>query len=646
LPSCGHAELDLETLRRSLDEKGLAIAEAQEVSVASRKRLAERTKEFKKSVQPDDFRSLAPLLKLYQEEVDALTNRAKFAQAAFLEVFKKMYEAPDPVHAIAEGLGASSRNAELEAKVLKTAQELEEYKTESRNIKNQQITIRRLEEKIRALEAECSAKDSEIETARRSAVLEIESRTAEEARKREERLQAELMRAEEGLEAMRRMHQATQAQLFQLQEKGEEAVATSRAEAELVAAEVDRAQERLALLTKERDSLLAQISKSSSEKKGSGDRETSASPLDPSAPRSIQEDEEEQSQKEAVSASSMFLEAELKAQRDLAARLHDELQSALAKIEAQDATFDSRMSALNHSLSASTAHVAALESELSTRPTRAELEDARQQIRVLRAVVHNTITTDDGDGDGDGDEEDGSAISVTSLESALLAKNRTLEHGLTMARLEAAEAKTMLESTSSKLVEYEAEVERLKQTVTALEGGLLDASPTKGQSEASEAFVSALRSQRDRLRARVQELETEMASMAHECDRLRRELDASRSDNGALAERLRFATVQETLNNRDLERGGGGGKGWRGFALPDRAAYAVSSVLLGGNRITRSAILVYALALHVVAFIVLGGFTHRAAINKLDALETLCSQHALLGNGTHTGGVLDPVVGG
>jgi homeobox protein cut-like len=634
--------LDLETLRRSLDEKGLAIAEAQEVSVASRKRLAERTKEFKKSVEPDDFRLLAPLLKLYQEEVDALTSRAKFAQAAFLEVFKRMYEAPDPVHAIAEGLGASSRNAELEAKVLKTAQELEEYKTESRNIKNQQITIRRLEEKVRALEAECSAKDSEIETARRSAVLEIESRTAEEARKREERLQGELMRAEEGLEAMRRMHQATQAQLFQLQEKGEEAAATSRAEAELVAAEVERAQERLALLTKERDSLLAQISKSSSEKKGSVDRETSASALDASTPGSTQGDEEEQRQKEAVSASSLFLEAELKAQRDLAARLYDELQSALAKLDAQDATFDSRMNAVKNSLSASTAHVAALESELSTRPTRAELEDARQQIRVLRAVVHNTITTDD----GDGDKEDGSAISVTSLESALLAKNRTLEHGLTMARLEVAEAKTMLESTSSRLVECEAEVERLKQTVTALEGGLLDASPTKGRSEASEAFVSALRSQRDRLRARVQELETEMASMAHECDRLRRELDASRSDNGALAERLRFATVQETLNTRDLERGGGGGKGWRGFALPDRAAFAVSSVLLGGNRITRSAILVYALALHVVAFIVLGGFTHRAAINKLDALETLCSQHVLLGNGTHTEGVLDPVVGG
>lgn len=38
------AEFDLETLRGTLDEKGLAIAETQEASVKSRKQLAEKTK--------------------------------------------------------------------------------------------------------------------------------------------------------------------------------------------------------------------------------------------------------------------------------------------------------------------------------------------------------------------------------------------------------------------------------------------------------------------------------------------------------------------------------------------------------------------------------------------------------------------------
>jgi hypothetical protein len=38
------AEFDLETLRSSLDEKGLAIAQSQETSMKSRKQLAEKTK--------------------------------------------------------------------------------------------------------------------------------------------------------------------------------------------------------------------------------------------------------------------------------------------------------------------------------------------------------------------------------------------------------------------------------------------------------------------------------------------------------------------------------------------------------------------------------------------------------------------------
>lgn len=36
------------------------------------------------------------LLKGYQEEVDKLTKRAKFGENAFLNIYQKLYEAPDP----------------------------------------------------------------------------------------------------------------------------------------------------------------------------------------------------------------------------------------------------------------------------------------------------------------------------------------------------------------------------------------------------------------------------------------------------------------------------------------------------------------------------------------------------------------------
>lgn len=125
----------METLRSSLDEKGLAIAESQEMSMKSRKQLSEKTKgkypqlcrrlstathpvtqlvslthiltpcaEFKRSVAPEVFKQFASLLKAYQEEVDSLTTRAKLGEAAFLGIFKQLYEAPDPAPAIAQGL--------------------------------------------------------------------------------------------------------------------------------------------------------------------------------------------------------------------------------------------------------------------------------------------------------------------------------------------------------------------------------------------------------------------------------------------------------------------------------------------------------------------------------------------------------------
>lgn len=47
---------------------------------------------------------VAPLLKAYQEEIDRLAGRAKSGEGAFLDVYQKLYEAPDPAPALAAGL--------------------------------------------------------------------------------------------------------------------------------------------------------------------------------------------------------------------------------------------------------------------------------------------------------------------------------------------------------------------------------------------------------------------------------------------------------------------------------------------------------------------------------------------------------------
>lgn len=52
----------------------------------------------------------------------------------------------------------ASRSADLEAQARKMAQELAEFKAESTELKNQALTIRRLEERTRNLEAQLEDK--------------------------------------------------------------------------------------------------------------------------------------------------------------------------------------------------------------------------------------------------------------------------------------------------------------------------------------------------------------------------------------------------------------------------------------------------------------------------------------------------------
>ena len=50
------------------------------------------------------LKDVGPLLKSYQEEIDRLTQRAKLGEAAFLDIYQRLYEAPDPAAALMAGL--------------------------------------------------------------------------------------------------------------------------------------------------------------------------------------------------------------------------------------------------------------------------------------------------------------------------------------------------------------------------------------------------------------------------------------------------------------------------------------------------------------------------------------------------------------
>ncbi|PRW51060.1 CASP-like [Chlorella sorokiniana] len=670
-------EFDLEGLRSQLDEQGLAVATAQEASVRSRKALADRTKEFRRGVAPEVSREVAPLLKAYQEEVDRVTARAKAAESAFLGLYKRLYEAPDPAPALAQGLEAASRAAQLEAEAAKMGQELAEFRQESTELKNQGVTIRRLEERARELEAAVAEKDRQLAEQQKSAEAELQGRLVSEMQEREARLSEELAQAQASLDTMRRLHQASQNQLFSIQSKSEQEAAGLQSELELATEEMERSQQRLAALEQEKVALLSRLQgpQQGAPQAGGAPAEGSEGGEGAAGARGTQPGSSQ------VAEDS--LRQELYAQRELATRLQSEVSALRQQMEAEAATWAGRCEGLRSSLAAKEAHAAALEAELAGRPTQAAVEELRQQLRILQAVSGYTADDDDSLADATTAGTAGTA-GRGALEAALVAKSRQLEHKLTTLRLELAEARGEAEAAAGRAAELEAELEQQKQLVARLEEDLLAAEGAAssaaaaagvngssdalagggggaagGEGDGEQTMVAVLCSQRDRFRARAQEVEGHLAALAQELKKVRGEAEALRADNLALAERLKFVQGYQAgggarrsasagggaaLDPADLEAGAVVGKYMAQYEqsinpfadfkakerearrkqlpLQDRAMYAVGS-LISGNSAARSVIFFYLLVLHAVIFLILARTSH-SHVEHLESLEETC----------------------
>ncbi|KAG1973306.1 homeobox protein cut-like 2 [Pimephales promelas] len=89
-------KFDLRRLQRELNSVAAQLAGRQEESEDSHKHLVELSREFKKNVPEEVLEMVSPVLKSFQAEVVALSQRSKEAESAFLGIYKQLIEAPDP----------------------------------------------------------------------------------------------------------------------------------------------------------------------------------------------------------------------------------------------------------------------------------------------------------------------------------------------------------------------------------------------------------------------------------------------------------------------------------------------------------------------------------------------------------------------
>lgn len=533
-----------------MDEQGLRIAENQENSQKNRRKLAENTRDFKKASPEDKLSLFNSLLKGYQEEVDNLTKRAKFGENAFLNIYQKLYEAPDPYPALASIAEQDLKISELESENRKMKVELEEFRTEATHLKNQQATIRRLEERNRQLEQQMEEKVKEIVEIKQRSLAEENQKTLEVLKEREQALQDQLLHAKDSVSNMQKLHEIAQNQLFELRAQSEEERAAKQSEVGLLMDEVERAQSMLLSLEREKGLLRSQLQTANEET-----------------------DIKKSDNYDSNSALENSLNAKEKQISELNMELHN-IETALSNEREEHIDEVKKLTAL---LNEKEAALDEMKKQLQARPTEKMVEDLRKKVKILQAVGYNSIEAEDWEVATSGEE-------MSRMESLLLDKNRKMEHELTQLKVTLSEKTSLLETAEQKIAELTAKVNEQQKLIQKLEDDILKgySSNSKerkgnflddwdlseaGGGEASEntdqrqvsldqdqsSMLKVICNQRDRFRNRLRETEEEIRQLKEKIGVLTVELEKSKADNVKLYGKIRY--VQDYNLEKVVSRG-------------------------------------------------------------------------------------------
>ncbi|KAH9778601.1 protein CASP [Citrus sinensis] len=528
-------------------------------------------KDFKKASPEEKLSLFNSLLKGYQEEVDNLTKRAKFGENAFLNIYQKLYEAPDPYPALASIAEQDLKLSELESENRKMKIELEEYRTEATHLKNQQSTIRRLEERNRQLEQQMEEKVKEIVEIKQRGLAEENQKTLEILQEREQALQDQLRQAKDSVATMQKLHELAQSQLFEVRAQSgetmdqnfyEERVA-KQSEVNLLMDEVERAQTRLLSLQREKDLLRSQL-QSANDEAGSRNR----------VPFLLELTIVSCGHSDTLDSNS-YLENSLSAKEKIISELNSELHNIETALSNEREQHMNEIKKLNALLIEKEAALEDMKKELQARPTSKMVDDLRKKVKILQAVGYNSIEAEDWEV-ATNDEE------MSKMESLLLDKNRKMEHELTQLKVKLSEKTSLLETAEGKIAELTAKINEQQKLIQKLEDDILKGYSSKdrkgnvfddwdlseaGGTELSEkadkkhtypdqdqsSMLKVICNQRDRFRARLRETEEEVRQLKEKIGVLTAELEKTKADNVQLYGKIRF--VQDYNNEKVISRG-------------------------------------------------------------------------------------------
>ncbi|XP_077930551.1 homeobox protein cut-like 1 isoform X6 [Halichoerus grypus] len=389
---------DLQQLQRELDATATVLANRQDESEQSRKRLIEQSREFKKNTPEDLRKQVAPLLKSFQGEIDALSKRSKEAEAAFLNVYKRLIDVPDPVPALDLGQQLQlkvQRLHDIETENQKLRETLEEYNKEFAEVKNQEVTIKALKEKIREYEQTLK---NQAETIALEKEQKLQNDFAEKERKLQETQMSttsKLEEAEHKVQSLQTALEKTRTELFDLKTKYDEEITAKADEIEMIMTDLERANQRAEVAQREAETLREQLSSANHSLQLASQ---------------IQKAPDVEQAIEVLTRSSLEVELAAK-EREIAQLVEDvqRLQASLTKLRENSA---SQISQLEQQLSAKNSTLKQLEEKLKGQ---ADYEEVKKELNILKSME---FAPSEGSGTQDASKP---------LEVLLLEKNRSLQ---------------------------------------------------------------------------------------------------------------------------------------------------------------------------------------------------------------------------
>ncbi|XP_057294347.1 protein CASP-like [Hydractinia symbiolongicarpus] len=656
-------EFNLPALQKSLDETAAETAQRQDEAEKAKKLLIELTKEWRRGADEEMKSKVSPLIKAFQKEVDSLSKRSKSAESTFLMLYKNLLEIPDPVPSLkqAESIKKQLDKAkDLELENQKLRETLDEYHSEFAEVKNQEVTLNKLKEKIKEYEEEAEKKlKTMLEEKEKELQMQFVDREKQVIESKLE-LATKLGDMEAKLKQYTQALESSTAEIFDLKAKHEEELLARTSEIELLETDLERANQNLLTVEKYAESLKAQFQ-----------NEASSTNADGFSTVKLESDTE------TIHALEYQL---LSKERELSQLMEEVHYQQSISAKTKDAS-EREIALLEKTIEDKTKLVESLHHQLKQQEDYAEI---KREISVLKMIEFSGI---------EGYTE-GEPSCAKPLEKLLVEKNKTLQSECTFMKVRNAELTGKFEELQKNCSDAYRTLKDQKVLITQLEGDLMNvrglpSSVYRGEGVGApssdinaelvskavqdlnvnevdelekhntDSLLPIISSQRERLREKNLELESQTRHQLRQINMLQNEVDTVKQDNVKLYEKIKFlqsypskGSTSVTVDDESVKRYSGHyeeridpfnvfsrkekQQRYSNLSAPEKVTLNMARFILS-NKIARTLVFFYTIMLHCLVFLVLYKFAYTESCKRLltpvvHNMQQTLSSNAILEN--------------